>query len=106
MKTTDEIKLLPCPFCQTIPSISNHVSTHDEKLVFCDNGDCAIWGDKCLLSRWQARATHDVSELVEALQKCRDRLYEGNGIEEWLSPDFNDEIECADKALSKFRNLQ
>lgn len=68
-----EVKLKNCPFCDTKPSVSAHLSPSGEKIVYCDNIDCAIWGDKCLLSRWQIH--HDsCAELVEMLSQTVDAL--------------------------------
>lgn len=68
-------ELKPCPFCKTPPLISRTTTPSGELLIFCNNPECAIWGNKCLESRWNTRldseliATQERNEELESMNK-------------------------------------
>jgi hypothetical protein len=85
-----ETKLLPCPFCNNIPSLPA-----TDKLVACTNQRCAIYGRHMPPQSWNGRTDQlstpqrERDVLREALQRVWDDDECG-----WLISGTNDKEEC------------
>lgn len=98
----NDVELKGCPFCGHEPIVLDKGFV--EKRIYC--GNCNYSKIECFddmafaAKEWNTRIDNS-SELVAALKLCRAKLQEGEGVEEWLCPDFTNEINAIDAALAK-----